>query len=312
MKATRNGGSGLEQSQRLKKAQVASWVGIIGNLLLSLLQGIIGWISGSRALVADAIHSASDLVSSVTVLIGIRAANKPPDKEHPYGHGKWESISAIVISILLIIVAIEIAWSAVQVFWGEPPQVPLTIAFVAIIISIVGKELMYQYKYRLGKRINSPALIADAWHHRSDVLSSLAVLLGVGGAIIGEKIGFEQLVYLDPIAGIIVAIFIARIGYLVLKESSFMVLEEVLSEEDSQHFLETVKSIPGVIHIDDLRARKHGQYYILDIKISVDAALSVKEGHDIAHHVKDKLMQEHQDVNDVWVHVNPHLGKAPL
>lgn len=298
----------MKQVQRSQKAQFASWVGIIGNFLLAIIKGIIGWISGSHALIADAVHSASDVISSVTVLAGIRAANKPPDKEHPYGHGKAESISAIIVSILLILVGVEIASSSLQVFWGETPQAPTGIALIAVSISIICKELLYQYKHRLGKRINSPALMADAWHHRSDVLSSIGVFFGIGGAIIGEQIGYVQLVYLDPLAGIVVALFIMRIGYQMIRESIHMVLENILDEEESERFIVTTENVTGVLQVDDLRARSHGQYVVLDLKISVDATLNVEKGHQISKRVKRALMTEHDDVSDVLVHINPYAG----
>ncbi|SDC23491.1 cation diffusion facilitator family transporter [Pelagirhabdus alkalitolerans] len=298
----------MNQIQRSRKAQFASWIGIIGNLLLAVMKGVVGWLSGSHALVADAAHSASDVISSITVLAGVRAANKPPDKEHPYGHGKAESISAIIVSILLIIVGFEIAWSSLQVFWGEAIIAPRGMALIAITISIVSKELMYQYKNRLGKRINSPALMADAWHHRSDVFSSMGVLIGVGGAIIGDQLGYAFLVYLDPLAGMIVALFIIRIGYQMIRKSIHMVLENILDEEESARFITTTKSITGVLQVDELRARSHGQYVVLDLKIGVDPALNVEKAHQISKRVKQALMNEHHDVSDVLVHVNPYSG----
>ncbi|MFD2759912.1 cation diffusion facilitator family transporter [Lentibacillus juripiscarius] len=296
----------MDQEQRNRKAQFASWVGIVGNLLLAAIKGAAGLVSGSRALIADAAHSASDVVSSIAVLAGIRYANKPPDKEHPYGHGKAENIAAIIVSILLILAGLEIAWTSVKVFWGEKPSAPTGIALIAVIISIVSKEMLYQYKYRLGRRINSPALVTDAWHHRSDALSSLGVLVGVGGAMIGERIGWSQLVYFDPVAGIVVALLIIGLGYKMARESIDLVLENVLDDDESNRFILTAKSVSGVKQVDEIRARVHGAYVVVDLKISVDADLDVKKAHHISKNVKNKLMQEHGDVNDVLVHINPY------
>ncbi|TMN22430.1 cation diffusion facilitator family transporter [Lentibacillus cibarius] len=296
----------MDQQQRSRKAQLASWVGITGNLLLSVMKGIAGWLSGSRALIADAVHSASDVVSSVAILAGIRYANKPPDKEHPYGHGKAENIAAMIVSILLILAGFEIAWSSVKVFWGEKPSAPTGVALAAVIISIVAKEMLYQYKFRLGKRINSPALTADAWHHRSDALSSFGVLLGVGGAMIGERLEVNQLVYLDPIAGVIVALFIIILGYKMARESIDLVLENVLDDEESKQYIVTAKNVQGVKQVDEIRARTHGAYVVVDLKVSVDAALDVEEAHYISKRVKNKLMNDHEDVHDVLVHINPY------
>lgn len=276
----------MDQEQRNRKAQFASWVGIVGNLLLAAIKGAAGLVSGSRALIADAAHSASDVVSSIAVLAGIRYANKPPDKEHPYGHGKAENIAAIIVSILLILAGLEIAWTSVKVFWGEKPSAPTGIALIAVIISIVSKEMLYQYKYRLGRRINSPALVTDAWHHRSDALSSLGVLVGVGGAMIGERIGWSQLVYFDPVAGIVVALLIIGLGYKMARESIDLVLENVLDDDESNRFILTAKSVSGVKQVDEIRARVHGAYVVVDLKISVDADLDVKKAHHISKNVK--------------------------
>lgn len=296
----------MDQHQRNRKAQFASWVGIIANVFLSVLKGIAGWISGSRALIADAAHSASDVGSSVAVLAGVSFANKPPDKEHPYGHGKSENIATIIVSMLLIVVGIEIAWSSIKIFWGERPSAPTGLALLVTVFAIVSKELLFQYKKRLGKRINSPALTADAWHHRSDSLSSIGVLLGVGGATLGEFININGLVYLDPVASIVVALFIISLGYKMARESFDIVLENVLSEEESKRFIRTVENVPGVIKVDKLLARVHGAYVVIDLKISVNAALNVEKAHHISKEVKHKLMTDHEDVNNVFVHINPY------
>jgi len=285
---------------------VATWIGIIINVLLTILKGIGGFISGSRALLADALHSASDIVSSVVILFAVKIANKPPDEEHPYGHGKAENVAAIIVALLLIVVGIEISISSIKIFFGERPSAPGSIALVIIIISIILKEGLFHYKYYVGKKYRSSALISDAWHHRSDSLSSIAALIGVGGAILGEKFNVPLLVYGDAAAGVIVSIIVIKIGYDLAKESSLIMMEKVLAKEDIQEFKKTVRSVEGVLRIDQMLARTHGSYVIIDIKISVDPNITVKEGHDIARNVKQILLKEHDDIEDVLVHVNPY------
>lgn len=285
---------------------VATWIGIIINVLLTILKGIGGFISGSRALLADALHSASDIVSSVVILFAVKIANKPPDEEHPYGHGKAENVAAIIVALLLIVVGIEISISSIKIFFGERPSAPGSIALVIIIISIILKEGLFHYKYYVGKKYRSSALISDAWHHRSDSLSSIAALIGVGGAILGEKFNIPLLVYGDAAAGVIVSVIVIKIGYDLAKESSLIMMEKVLAKEDIQEFKKTVRSVEGVLRIDQMLARTHGSYVIIDIKISVDPNITVKEGHDIARNVKQILLQEHDDIEDVLVHVNPY------
>lgn len=284
----------------------ATWLGIVVNVFLTLLKGVVGFISGSKALLADAAHSASDIVGSVVVLFGVRIAMKPADKEHPYGHGKAESIASIIVALILIVVGVEIAITSAKVFFGETPIVPGKIALIAIFVSLIIKELLFQYKYRLGKKINSIALISEAWHHRSDALSSGAALIGVGATIIGNHYNISYLIYSDAIAGIIVSLIVIKVGYSLAKDSSTMMMEQVLPKEDAEKFYATVEDIEGVLKIDQMHARTHGHYVIIDTKISVDATLSVEEGHRIGKKVKHQLIQQHKEVKDVLVHINPY------
>ena len=175
-------------TNRYRQAQRATILGIIVNIILAIIKGIGGIMGNSRALVADAVHSASDVVSSVAVYIGVRAAQKPPDREHPYGHGKSENVATLIVAILLVVVGFEIMYNSISSIWTERAnEVTSMMVLYIIIFSLVIKEVLFQYKYRLGRKINSPALIADAWHHRSDAISSAVALLGVGLTIIGAR-----------------------------------------------------------------------------------------------------------------------------
>ncbi|OBY78931.1 cation transporter [Paenibacillus sp. KS1] len=292
-------------TDRFAKAETGAWVGIIGNILLAGVKGIAGFLSGSQALIADAFHSASDVAGSFAVLVGLKAAKRPPDKDHPYGHGKAESIAAIVVSVLLLVVGIELAISAAKSIWNGKVVVPEWYALAAIILSIVAKESMFQYKFRLGKRLSSQALIANAWEHRSDVYSSIAALAGVGGAMIGGRLGISWLLYLDPIAGAVVALLVLRMGYRLVLDSIHSTMDHVLHDEDANPLIRAVQSVDGVITVDELRAREHGHYVIVDVKISVNPRLTVAEGHTVAKRVKKHLLQRFIHVADVFVHVNP-------
>src|SRR5699024_5027607 len=205
---------------------IATWIGIIVNIILTIIKAVGGWLSGSRALIADAAHSASDIASSVVILFAVKIADKPPDDEHPYGHGKAENIASIIVALLLIIVGFEISMSSVKIFLGGKPAAPTTLALYVLVISIILKEILFHYKYRVGKKYESAALIADAWHHRSDSLSSLAALGGVGLAIIGERFNIPILIYGDALAGIVVSIIVIKVGYDLAKASANVVLEQ--------------------------------------------------------------------------------------
>ncbi|WP_025847084.1 cation diffusion facilitator family transporter [Brevibacillus agri] len=290
---------------RLAKAQFGAWVGIVGNLALAGVKLAIGLAAKSQALIADSVHSASDVVGSVAVLIGLRAAERPPDADHPYGHGKAESIAAIIVSVLLAIVGFEIAMSSLKAFFA-PLEAPGLLAVWAAIGSMIVKEWMFRYKYKLGKKLNSQSLIANAWEHRSDVYSSFAALVGIGGAIAGEWLGVAWMLYLDPAAGIFVSALVLKMAYSIMMESIHSTLDHVLHEEDTQKLRQAIEQVEGVLRIDSLRAREHGHYQIVDVKISVDPSITVLAGHQISKRVKHTLLETFAEVRDVFVHVNPY------
>lgn len=285
---------------------VATWIGIIVNTLLAILKGIGGLVSGSRALIADALHSTSDIVGSVVILFAVKIAHKPPDEEHPYGHGKAENIASIIVALLLIVIGIEISLSSIKIFFGETPVAPTSLAIIIIIISILVKEGLFHYKYFLGKKHNSTALISEAWHHRSDSLSSIAALLGIVAAMLGESFDINFLIYGDALAGIAVSIIVIKVGVSLAKESSLIMMEKVLDEESTQPYIETVNHVEHVLRIDQILVRTHGSYVIIDIKISVDPSITVKAGHDIARDVKETLLKKHHNIENVLVHINPY------
>ncbi len=294
----------MENEERFKKAEFVAIIGIIGNLILAVLKWIIGVYANSRALVADAVNSASDVAGSLAVFIGLRAAKQPPDEDHPYGHGKAESIAAIIVAVLLVLVGFEIGKSSFQAFF-QPIEAPKLIALVAVIVSIAIKETMYRYTFSMGKKLNSDALIVTAYDHRSDVYSSLAALVGIGCAILGEKLAVGWLVYADPVAGLFVSLLILKLAWKLGSESIHNALDHVLHEEDTIELRRIVESIPEVKKIDELHAREHGHYVIIDIKISVDPYITVEEGHRVGKKVKQKLMEE-RHVENVFVHINPY------
>lgn len=294
-------------TNRYKEAQRATIIGIIVNLILAVVKGIGGIMGNSRALIADAAHSASDVVSSIAVYIGVRAAQKPPDREHPYGHGKSENVATLIVAILLVVVGFEIMYNSISSIWSDTTDEVTSMAVLYIIIfSLIVKEVLFQYKFRLGTRINSPALIADAWHHRSDAISSAVALVGVGLTLIGSRYDIPYLEFFDPIAGAVIAVIIMYMGFQLAREAVSMTLEVVLNERETAGLMDTAMSVDKVVHVDALSARSHGSYVIVDIKISVDASITVEDGHRIGRNVKQQLIRKHDIVRDVNVHVNPY------
>ncbi|WP_036696857.1 cation diffusion facilitator family transporter [Paenibacillus taiwanensis] len=299
-------------TDRFAQAETGAWVGIIGNILLAGLKGVAGFFSGSHALIADAFHSASDVAGSFAVLVGIKAAKRPPDRDHPYGHGKAESIAAIIVSVLLLVVGLELLISAIKAIYGGHVDIPEWYALAVLLLSIVVKEGMFQYKFRLGKRLSSQALIANAWEHRSDVYSSIAALIGVGAAMLGGKFRMSWLLYLDPVAGLVVALLVLKMGYTLVMDSIHSTMDHVLHDEEANPLIKAVQTVDGVILVDELRAREHGHYVIVDIKISVNPVLTVAEGHSVGKRVKQHLLQQFLHVADVFVHINPFDPGYPI
>lgn len=294
----------MQKDERFKKAEFVAIIGIVGNLILALMKWGIGLYANSRALMADAVNSASDVAGSLAVLIGLKAAKQPPDEDHPYGHGKAESIAAIIVAVLLVLVGFQIGESSFRSFFA-PIEAPKTVAIYAVILSIVVKEVMFRYTYDQAKKLNSDALIVTAYDHRSDVYSSFAALIGIGAAIVGGYFHIEWLEYADPVAGIVVSIMILKMAWTLGKEAIHNTMDHVLHDEDTLELRKLVETVPEVKKIDALHAREHGPYVIIDLKISVDPHMTVEEGHLVGKDVKKKLMEK-ANVEDVFVHINPY------
>ncbi|MED1603832.1 cation diffusion facilitator family transporter [Cytobacillus kochii] len=294
----------VEKEVRFKRAENAAILGMGANIALAIFKWVIGVHSGSKALIADAIHSASDVAGSLAVYIGLIAAKRPPDEDHPYGHGKAELIAAIIVAVFLFFVGIEIFISSFQSLF-QPVEAPKVYAIIAVIVSIIVKEGMFRYKFKLGKELNSDALIVNAYEHRSDVYSSFAALIGIGSAIIGGKLGLNWLEYADPVIGLVVAFMILHMAFQLGKEAIHNTMDHVLSPEASSYLFSAVDKVEGIKRIEELHAREHGHYLIIDLKIAVDPSLTVEDGHLIVKNAKEKLMAFHQ-VQNVFIQMIPY------
>lgn len=287
-----------------RHGQFAAWVNAVANILLTVGKGWIGYLTGSRALIADAVHSAADVVGSVAVLIGLQVARKPPDEDHPYGHGRAELISSAVVAIALVAASIQVFYESFRALF-ETPAKPEAIAAYTAAISVVLKEILYHYNVWLSQRLHSKGLLAAARDHRSDVYSSAAALIGILLSLIGEWTHHPWLLHMDAVAGALVALLVFKMGYDIARESVQTLLDGVIESGDLGPYERVIERVDGVEHIDSLNVRDHGQYVIVDVKISVDAHMSVVQGHGIAAQVKHDLRQTHPRVHDVFVHVNP-------
>ena len=273
------------------------------NILLSTAKLIAGIFGNSMALIADAFHSLTDAITTVGVIICLRISKRPPDKEHPYGHGKIESIAAKMIALVLIGLGVLMLIAAIRTIMVGNLSVPAGITIWIVIISIVAKEFSYWYTLNAAKKINSTVLAADAWHHRTDALSSIAVLFG----IIGARMGFP---ILDPIMAGLVSLFIIWAGYKVLRESVDELMDTLPDKDIPKRIKELCLEIPGVKDARNIRVRKYGSFLVIDCVIVVDPLISVDEGHNLASLSKKKIMEDNDNIKDVFIHVSPNKDQS--
>lgn len=289
----------------VQTAMRVSVVSIIVNILLSLLKLFTGIFANSSALISDAVHSASDVFSTFVVMIGVSISGKDEDEEHPYGHERMECVASIILSVLLAVTGAGIGLAGIkQLTVGniESLPVPGAVALVIALVSIVVKEGMYRYTKAAAKKINSGALMADAWHHRSDALSSIGAFAG----ILGARLGFPAL---DPIAGIIICIFIIKAAFDIFKDSMDKMVDKACPEETVKKMSDTILDCREVISIDELKTRLFGSRIYVDVEIAVDPEKSLIEAHSVAEQVHDAIEKNFPEVKHCTVHVNPHISQ---
>lgn len=280
-----------------------SIISLAVNLVLSTFKFIAGFAAGSGAMVSDAVHSASDVASTVIVMIGIRLANEKPDSRHQYGHEKFECIAAVILSAFLFAIAIGIGYNGVRQLLnpGEIP-VPGFLALVAALVSIVVKEWMYWFTIAAAKKINSGALKADAWHHRSDALSSVGSLIGIGAARMGYPI-------MEPLASLLICLMIFKAAFDIIKQAFEQMVDTAADEKTADEIYRAVYSVNGVRKIDLLHTRMHANLLYVDVEIAVDGSLELYDSHRIAQEVHDRLEGQFPLIKHCMVHVNPYDNK---
>ena len=284
-----------------KVANRVSMITIIGNIALSVIKLIAGIIAHSNAMISDAVHSASDVFSTIIVIIGIKLASKKSDKEHPYGHERLECVAAIVLAIVLFITGLGIGMEALKnIVSGdyENLMVPGILALIAAILSIVAKEGMYWYTRYYAKKIDSSALMADAWHHRSDAFSSIGALIGIGGARLGFPI-------MDSIASLVIFVFIVKAAFDIFKDAMDKMVDHSCDEAMENQLRDCIMRNDNVLGIDILQTRIFGNKIYVDVEIQADGSLTLQEGHKIAEAVHDDIERTFPKVKHIMVHVNP-------
>ena len=275
-----------------------SVVSIIVNIVLSVLKFFAGVFANSSAMISDSVHSLSDVLSTFAVIAGVNLSEKHSDKDHPYGHERLESVFSMILSGMLFATGIGIGYAGVKGIILKTYTAPGMFALIAAAVSISVKEWMYQYTIHAAKKVNSTALKADAWHHRSDALSSVGALIGIIGAMLGYPI-------CDPIASIVICFFIIKAAWDIFYEAVNQLVDRACDDETEERLREVITRQNGVLCVDLIRTRLFGSRMYVDVEIGADGDLSLRDSHDIAERVHDEIEREFKDVKHCMVHVNP-------
>lgn len=290
---------------RTAKVTFVTLVGSVVNIILTVFKIFAGVLGRSTAMIADGIHSLSDLLSDIVVIVFVKISAKGRDKDHDYGHGKFETFATLIISLMLIVVAVNLMSGGInkirQILDGGEVSSPGMIALWAAVASIVLKEILYHYTIIQGRALNSPMMIANAWHHRSDAFSSVGSLLGIAGAIfLGDKF-----VILDPITGCVISIFILVMAVKMSVPAIKELLDVSLPDEVEERIEATAKTIPGVIELHELKTRREGPGIIMEGHLVLDSDISLKEAHNISKKVEESLRKEFGTETQISLHLEP-------
>lgn len=278
-----------------------SLVSVIGNAILSGFKMFAGIVGNSGAMISDAIHSFSDVLTTLIAWIGVKISKKASDSDHPYGHERLESLASMILGAVLMITGFGIGKTGLEnIFYKnyETLAIPGTIALIAAIISIVGKEAMYWYTRYYAKLINSSAFLADAWHHRSDAFSSIGSLIGIAGSMMGFPV-------LDSVASVVICLFILKVSYDIMKDAVVKLMDTSCGEEYEKELSEYVSAQNGVICVDMIRSRMFGNKVYIDLEIQVDGQKSLSEAHEVAEQVHHDVEHQFPDIKHIMIHVNP-------
>jgi cation diffusion facilitator family transporter len=283
-----------------RKGRRSTFLGVLVNALLAAIKGIAGYVGNSYALIADAIESTTDIGSSLIVWGGLRISGLPPDSDHPYGHGKAEPIAATIVSFALFAAAVGIAIQSIREI-VTPHHAPAPFTLVVLLVVIVVKESLYRFVFRVGSNLRSTAVRSDAWHHRSDAITSAAAFVGISVALIGGR-GYESA---DDWAALFASGIIVYNASRILRSAIDEVMDKAPDPAIERGVRETAQKVEGVIALDKCYVRKMGLSFYVDLHVTVDGAVSVRRGHDIARIVKNAILSDHPTVADVLIHIEP-------
>jgi len=294
----------MENIQHVSQVRRISWIGLVVNLFLAILKFVVGFWGNSKAVMADAVHSLSDMSTDLAVIFGVKYWSAPADEDHPYGHGRIETIVTTVIGLSLVMVAFGIGYNALLTMRDVDIKQPGWIALVGVVVSIVLKEILYHWTIAVGKRTKSSALMANAWHHRSDALSSIPALIAVTAAAVHPGLAF-----IDRVGALIVALIILKVSWGILRPAIAELTDRGVSQKDRQKIESLVAGIDGVRNVHDIRTRRMGGGFFADIHVMIDGKMTIWQGHHISEAIKHELIENGPEILDVLVHLEPFHKK---
>ncbi|MBB6669898.1 cation diffusion facilitator family transporter [Cohnella nanjingensis] len=284
---------------------LAIWISLISNIALTALKITVGLLFASPVLVADGVHNAGDIIATVAALTSSMVSKKPADEDHPYGHGKAEVVASALVAIILAAAALWIGYQSILSLTEPPESERSLLPLVAAFISLVWKLALYLYTIRVGRAAKSKSVLATAYDHLADVYASLAAVIGIGIAILGDRLDWSWAAYGDPIAGIIVSLLVLKLAYEMGTEAVDILMEHNIPVEKLGAYERLIASLDDIKRIDRVRAREHGHYVIVDVRVGVPSHYTIQQGHDIGREIKRRIMESDPDVVEVLVHLNP-------
>ena len=294
----------MENIQHVNQVRRITWIGLLVNLFLAILKFAVGFWGNSKAVMADAVHSLSDMSTDLAVIFGVKYWSAPADEDHPYGHGRIETIVTTVIGLSLVMVAFGIGYNALTTMRDANIKQPGWIALIGVVVSIVLKEWLYHWTIAVGRQTKSSALIANAWHHRSDALSSIPAGIAVTAAAVHPGLAF-----IDPVGALIVALIILKVSWGILRPAISELTDRGASQKDREKIESLVAGVDGVRHVHAIRTRKMGAGLFADIHIQIDGKMTIWQGHQISEVIKHELIENGPEIMDVLVHLEPFHKK---
>lgn len=289
---------------------IAIWVSLISNILMAIIKIVGGIALASPVLLADGVNNAGDILATTAALTSSMVSKKPADEDHPYGHGKAEVVASGIVAVILFLAALLIGYQSIQALLA-PPGVESWLALWAAAISLLWKLGLYLYTVKVGRATNSRSVLATAYDHLADVYGSIAAVVGIGLGLAGAHYGWTWAAYADPVAGIIVTLLILKLAYELGFDSMHILMERTVPQEKLDQYEQLLQKIDTIKRIDRIRAREHGHYVLVDVRVGVPGEYSIQQGHDICRTIKRTIMNADPDVDEVLVHLNPWYAEKP-